>query len=138
YFQDHPDKTADIRVGNTSLGAIDHNSFEINFEMLVKMAEEEAEYRPISKYPAVKRDIALFVPFEVKVDEVQDVIENTAGELLADTDLFDIYENEERKSLAFHLIFQSHDKTLEEKEINDLMDKIFKAIEANPEWEVRR
>ncbi|MFA4890694.1 MAG: phenylalanine--tRNA ligase beta subunit-related protein, partial [Candidatus Paceibacterota bacterium] len=54
YFQDHPDKTADIRVGNTSLGAIDHNSFEINFEMLVKMAEEEVEYRPISKYPAVK------------------------------------------------------------------------------------
>ncbi|MBI4692254.1 MAG: C40 family peptidase [Candidatus Terrybacteria bacterium] len=138
YFADAKDKVADIRVGNTSIGVIDHNAFEINFEMLVKLAEEEAEYRPISKFPAVKRDIALFVPFEVKIDEVQDVIENTAGELLADTDLFDIFENSERKSLAFHLIFQSRNKTLEEKEINRLMDKIFKALEANPEWEVRK
>jgi len=129
---------ADIRVGNTSIGVIDHNAFEINFEMLVKMAEEEAEYRPISKFPAIKRDIAIFVPFETKIDEVQDVIENTAGELLVDTDLFDIFENKERKSLAFHLIFQSHDKTLSDNEVNKLMNKIFKAIEANPQWEVRK
>lgn len=138
YFQDHPDKTADIRVGNTSIGHIDHNGWEINFEMLVKMVEEEMEYRPISRYPAAQRDIAIFVPLNAKVIEVMDVIENTAGPLLIDMDLFDIYENNERKSFAFHLIFQSDKKTLSDKEISDLMEKIFKAIESNPQWEVRR
>ena len=66
------------------------------------------------------------------------VIENTAGKLLVDTDLFDIYENDERKSLAFHLIFQSPEKTLTDEEINSIMEKIFAAIEANDDWEVRR
>jgi phenylalanyl-tRNA synthetase beta chain len=138
FFQDHPDKTAEITVGNVSLGVVDHNAVEINFETLVKTAEEEAEFRPISKYPAVKRDISLFVPLETRITEVEDAIENAGGELLADSDLFDIYENEERKSLAFHLVFQSPDRTLAEKEINGVLDKIFKAIESNSEWEVRK
>ena len=63
---------------------------------------------------------------------------NTAGKLLIDTDLFDIYENEERKSLAFHLIFQSPEKTLTDGEVNGIMEKIFAAVEANPDWEVRK
>ncbi|MBU2109804.1 C40 family peptidase [Patescibacteria group bacterium] len=129
---------ADIRVGNTSIGHIDHGAFEINFEMLVRMADEQMEYMPISRYPAAQRDIAIFIPFNTKVIEVMDIIENTAGELLVDTDLFDIYENEERKSFAFHLIFQSQKKTLTDKEINALMNKIMDALDANPEWEVRR
>ena len=129
-----------MRIGNTSVGELDHNSFELNFEMLVKLAEEEAEYRPVSRYPAVKRDISLFVPMDTKVIEVMDVIENTAGPLLVDTDLFDIYEipEEGRKSFAFHLVFQSPEKTLSDKEINDLMDKIMDALDAQVEWEVRR
>ncbi len=138
YFRNSSDKAADIRVGNTSVGHIDNNGFEINFEMLVRMATEEVEYRPISRYPASKRDIAVFVPVETRMVEVEDAINNAGGELLIDVDLFDIYENEERKSLAFHLIFQSHDKTLSEKEINDLMNKIMEVIDANVDWEVRR
>ncbi|HDO23676.1 MAG TPA: hypothetical protein ENG99_00455, partial [bacterium] len=140
FFQDHPDKVADIRVGNTSIGLIDHIGWEINFEMLVRLATEEVEYRPISRYPAVKRDISVFVPLKTKVIEVLDVIENTAGMLLIDTDLFDIYElpDEDRNSFAFHLIFQSQEKTLSEEEINELMNKIMDALDANVEWEVRR
>ena len=140
WFNEHPQKTSEIMIGNTSVGHIDHGEFEINFEMLVRMATEEVEYRPISKYPAVKRDIAVFVPLKTKVIEIMDVIENTAGMLLIDTDLFDIYESEEkgRKSFAFHLIFQSQEKTLSEKEINGLMNKITDAIDANSQWEVRR
>ena len=140
YFEEHPQKAADVRIGNTSVGELDHNSFELNFEMLVKLAEEEAEYRPVSRYPAVKRDISLFVPMDTKVIEVMDVIENTAGPLLVDTDLFDIYEipEEGRKSFAFHLVFQSPEKTLSDKEVNDLMDKIMDALDAETLWEVRR
>ena len=77
-------------------------------------------------------------PFNEKVENVLDIIENTAGKLLVDTDLFDIYENEERKSLAFHLIFPVAEKTLTDEEVNGVMEKIFTAIEANDDWEVRR
>ncbi len=140
YFVEHEKKTAGIKIGNASAGHIDCNGAEINFERIVRLAEEEKEFRPISRYPAVNRDIALFVPMETKTDDVLNVIENSAGGLLIDTDLFDIYEmaDEDKKSFAFHMVFQSHKKTLSEKEINDLMDKIFKAIESNPQWEVRK
>lgn len=146
FYQDHENKTADIRIGNTSVGNIFSGQngqpagWEISFEMLAKMANEEMEYKPISKYPAVNRDVSVFVPLNTKVIEVMDIIENTAGELLIDTDLFDIYEDKtnDRKSFAFHLIFQSHDKTLSEKEITDLMNKIISALDSNIDWEVRK
>ncbi len=140
YFSDHPDKVAEIRIGNTSIGSIDHNGFELNFEELVKLAEEEMEFMPISKYPAVKRDIALYVPLDTRVTEVEDVIQNSGGQILSDVDLFDIYEEagEDRKSLAFHMIFQSYEKTLTDVEANELQTAIIKALEANSDWEVRK
>ena len=138
YYQDHDNRVAEVHADGKVIGHIDTNSFEFDFNELVKLADESAEYEPISKYPAIVRDIAVLVPLNEKVENVLDVIENTAGKLLIDTDLFDIYENEERKSLAFHLIFQSPEKTLTDEEVNGVMEKIFTAIEANPDWEVRR
>ncbi|MDP3051950.1 MAG: phenylalanine--tRNA ligase subunit beta [bacterium] len=133
---------AEIKVSSESVGYMDENAFEINLEKLIELADEEFEYRPVSKYPAVIRDIAIFVSQNTKVVEVLDVIENTAGNLLIDTDLFDIYEpetaGENKKSLAFHLIFQSREKTLNDKEVNALMDKIIKALEEKDDWEVRK
>lgn len=140
YYEESGERVANIRIGNTDIGIADHNGFELNFEELAKLVVEEKEYRPISKYPAITRDLALFAPMNEKVINILDIIENTAGELLVDTDLFDIYEQqaEDRKSLAFHLVFQSYEKTLTDAEINALMEKIFTAMEANPNWEVRK
>ena len=50
---------------------------------------------------AIVRDIAVFVPSNEKVENVLDIIENTTGKLLIDTDLFDIYENDEKKKSGF-------------------------------------
>ena len=140
WFDDSELGISEIMIGNTSIGIINHDEVEISFDMLVRLATEEIEYRPISRYPAVKRDVSVFVPLKTKVVEVLDIIENTAGMLLVDTDLFDIYEipDEDRKSFAFHLVFQSQEKTLSEEEINKLMNKIMDALDANVEWEVRR
>ena len=138
FYKDHDNKVAEVQADGKVIGHIDTNSFEFDFDELVKLADESVEYEPVSKYPAIVRDIAVFVPLNKKVENVLDVIENTAGKLLIDTDLFDIYENEERKSLAFHLIFQSPEKTLTDGEVNGIMEKIFAAVEANPDWEVRK
>jgi phenylalanyl-tRNA synthetase beta chain len=76
------------------------------------------------------------------VEEVLNKIETVGGKLVSDIDLFDIYEGEEipggKKNLAFHIIFQAEDRTLFSKEIEELQNKIIKALEENPEWEVRK
>ena len=119
---------AEVHIDGKVIGHIDHNSFEFDFGELIKLADESAEYEPISKYPAIVRDIAVLVPLNEKVENVLDVIENTAGKIIVDTNLFDIYENEERKSLAFHLIFQSPEKTLTDEEVNGVMEKFLRPL----------
>ncbi|HBB56427.1 TPA: hypothetical protein DEW47_02130 [Patescibacteria group bacterium] len=139
YYEDHDSKVAEVHADGKVIGHIDHNTFEFNFDEMVRLANENLEYKPISRYPIIARDIAIFVPADTKVEQVLDVIENTAGELLVDTDLFDIFEKEGRKSLAFRLMFQSPDKTLTDEEVNEIRDKIFKAMEdTNSDWEIRR
>jgi len=145
-FSDEGEETALIKHNGTILGIINNFSdqggsalgWEIDFDILKNVSDEEREYTPSSKYPAAMRDLSIFVPFRTKVVEVLDVIENTAGKLLFDTDLFDIYENEDRKSFAFRLVFQSYDKTLSDGEINEVMDKVIQALDEKVEWEVRK
>jgi len=128
--------------------------FEINLKQIIDAAKENSvdltenigfetgdfEYKAFSRYPAIIRDISLFVSAETGIEEVTDVIENMAGELLINSDLFDEYTppDEDRKSLAFRLVFQSFAKTLTDKEVNDIMEKIIKALEENTQWQVRK
>ena len=116
--------------------------FEIDFEKLEKLCSEETIYQPVSRYPAAVRDLAVLVPHQTRVEEVLNKIETVGGKLVSDIDLFDIYEGEEipggKKNLAFHIIFQAEDRTLSSKEIEELQNKIIKALEENPEWEVRK
>ncbi|PIP24949.1 MAG: phenylalanine--tRNA ligase subunit beta [Candidatus Nealsonbacteria bacterium CG23_combo_of_CG06-09_8_20_14_all_36_12] len=114
--------------------------FDIDFEKLQKLATEEQEYRPISRHPAAVRDISILVPQEIRVEEILNKIYDAGGFLIRDVDLFDIYEEikEGKKSLAFHLIFQAEDRTLSSQELNNLMEKIIKNLEKEPDWQVRR
>ena len=152
-----PNGSAEIRAGNDKIGFLGEISplvldklkipkkvsvFDINFEFLSKVASEEHEYMPISRYPAAVRDLAVLVPFKVKVVDVLNKINIAGGSLVRDVDLFDIYENENipsgKKNLAFHIIYQAKDRTLSSEEINQIQEEIIKVLEENPEWEVRR
>jgi phenylalanyl-tRNA synthetase beta chain len=115
-------------------------AFDIDFEKLAKLATEEHEYEPFSIYPAIVRDISVLVPKDVLVEDVMNVIEETAGKLIRDIDLFDIYEEieEERKSLAFHIIFQLKDRAILPEEVENAFQKIVENLEKNPNWEVRK
>ena len=116
--------------------------FDIDFEKLIKLCSEEHEYQPISQYPAAVRDIAMLVPLEVRVEEVLNKMNLVGGSLIRDIDLFDIYEGEElpagKKNLAFHIIYQAENRTLKSNEIDKIQKKIIKALEKEPEWEVRK
>jgi phenylalanyl-tRNA synthetase beta chain len=115
-------------------------AFDIDFEKLAKLATEEHEYEPFSIYPAIVRDISVLVPKDVLVEDVMNVIEETAGKLIRDIDLFDIYEEieEDRKSLAFHIIFQLKDRAISPEEVENAFQKIVENLEKNPDWEVRK
>jgi phenylalanyl-tRNA synthetase beta chain len=116
-------------------------AFEIDFEKLLKHADEENEYQPISKFPSAIRDIAILVPIGTKVAEILNVLNQAGGKLLKDVDLFDIFEGENipegKKNLAFHLIFQSSKKTLSFEEIDNLYKKIIRALEKKYSWQIR-
>jgi phenylalanyl-tRNA synthetase beta chain len=153
----HPKKCAEIKVNGKEIGFLGEISpkildgmdipvkvvlFDIDFEKLSKLASEEHEYRPISKFPAAVRDIAVLVPRLVRIEEVLNEIERAGGGLIRDIDLFDIYEGEElpqgKKNLAFHLIFQLEDRTLSSKEIDERQGKVIKVLEKKPGWQVRK
>jgi len=152
-----PKKCAEIKVDDQEMGFLGEISpkilgafkistkvvlFEVDFEKLVNLCSEEHEYQPISRFPAAVRDLAVLVPREVLVEEVLNKIEVSGGPLIRDVDVFDIYEGEElpkgKKNLAFHIIYQAEDRTLSSKEIDKIQRKIIKALEENPEWQVRR
>jgi len=153
----HPKKCAEIKIDGERIGFLGEISprildefkiktkvvyFDIDFEKLQKLCSEETIYQPVSRYPAAVRDLAVLVSHQTRVEEVLNKIETVGGKLVSDIDLFDIYEGEEipggKKNLAFHIIFQAEDRTLSSKEIEELQNKIIKALEENPEWEVRK
>jgi len=115
-------------------------AFDIDFEKLANLATEEHEYEPFSIYPAIVRDISVLVPKDVLVEDVMNVIEETAGKLIRDIDLFDIYGEieEDRKSLAFHIIFQLKERAILPEEVENAFQKIVENLEKNPNWEVRK
>ncbi|MEK7541949.1 MAG: phenylalanine--tRNA ligase subunit beta [Patescibacteria group bacterium] len=153
----HPYRRAEIKMGDEKIGVIGEihpdilkkikskgriAAAEIDMEKLARLATSEAEYRPIGKYPAMIRDIAVVVPRDTRTQEVENIISAAGGELLADTDLFDYFQDEnlqesEEKSLAFHLVFQSAERTLMDAEADAVMQRIVSALEEK-NWEVKK
>jgi phenylalanyl-tRNA synthetase beta subunit len=103
---------------------------------------EEKKYKPFSQYPFVLRDIAVWVPNKVSEEDLLEMIKKDAGELLANSRLFDTYipsppTGGGRVSYAFKLVFQSDEKTLTDEEINQIMDKITENLNKKEGFEVR-
>ena len=117
-------------------------AFDFDLENLLKFVQEEREYTPIPKYPAVVRDIAILVDKETRISEVMNVIYSAGVKYLEDVDLFDVYEGaglgQGRKSLAFHLIFQAQDHTLTDSEVNGEVEKILKVLREELNAEIRK
>jgi len=95
------------------------------------------KYKNISPYPYMLRDIAVWVPSEIKSDEVLSVIKNNGSELLIQNKLFDEYKKDHKVSYAFKLIFQSQKKTLTDTEINTIMDNMTSILNSKNGWKVR-
>jgi len=98
---------------------------------LLEIKTSKPKYKEISKFPAVKKDIALVVDKEIEALELVKTIKKACGSNIKDIEIFDVYEGkgieDGKKSLAYSLTFSSQDKTLTDDEINPLFEKIIVA-----------
>ncbi len=108
-----------------------------NYEGLFQKEMVPVEYVPFSVYPSVSRDIAVWVSEDTPQEELVDVIQKKAGDLLLrEPKLVDTYPKDGRVSYAYRLIFQSYEKTLTDVEVSVLMEAIAKEVKDRG-WEVR-
>lgn len=88
----------------------------------------EVTYKTFSFYPAIVRDVALWADSAIKKEEIQKIIESSAGLLCQRITLFDEFAKEGRVSYAFRLVFQSYDKTLTDVEVEPYMEMVYKSV----------
>nr|MBP9843295.1 hypothetical protein [Candidatus Paceibacterota bacterium] len=140
--------TAVSKTLNTSIDVKSENGVvEINIgDLINKMPAvanyqqpslvKDVAYRPFSNYPAIARDIAMWVTLGDSEEEINSLLKEQAGPLCVRITQFDRFEKEGRVSLAFRLVFQSYEKTLTDVEVNEIMDKVYEVVKAKG-WEVR-
>ncbi len=91
-----------------------------------------------SLFPFIARDVAVWVPENIKSAEVLKVIkENTGDMVIRGPELFDEFKKDGKVSYAFRMVFQSYDRTLTDAETNEIMAKITSKIKENNGWQVR-
>jgi len=152
----HPGRTAVVYVKGSSVGVIGeiHPSVTENYKIteriyamqidvqeLIKAAGGTRKVKPLPRYPAVERDIAIVVSQDIPAAEINRVIRKNAGKLLENISLFDIYQGEQIKpgfkSMAFSLKFQATDRTLTDEEVNSVYGKIQQALKDSFNAELR-
>ena len=123
----HPDVADTYGIGTKAYVAV------LDMPEITKRATFDRKYTGIAKFPAVTRDISMVMPKEILVGQVEEVIEKKGGAYLESYALFDLYEGaqikEGYKSVAYSIVFRAKDKTLEEAEISQAMEKILAGLE---------
>lgn len=106
---------------------------EINMDVLLHCENTEKKYKPLPKFPAVIRDIALIVDDDILVQDIEDIIKKQGGNMLEKVKLFDIYKGKQipqgKKSIAYSIVYRLENKTLTDKEVEKVHDKILRALE---------
>jgi len=116
---------------------------QIDWENLMRLKKSEIKVSPISKFPQTRRDLALVVDQSVEYDQLAQIAKKQGGAILSTVDLFDIYSNEEqlgegKKSYALKLIFSNPDRTLKDKEVDQVIQKIVRTADEKLGAKVRQ
>ena len=144
----HPGRTAGMYVNNELIGTygevshevvenygLSHTVYlaEIDIEKIVEFKNTEWKYEPLPKYPAMVRDIAVKVKDEVLVGDMEDTIKSINSHIIESVKLFDVYKGEHieagYKSTAFSVTYRNKERTLKDKEVETVHQKILEALE---------
>jgi phenylalanyl-tRNA synthetase beta chain len=145
----HPGQTAEILSAQGDhigwLGMLHPNlEKQLGFDSQVFLFELEQDlllnkqipaFKPLSKYPSVRRDLALIVQEEVSAEQITTCIKQCAEQTLQDVAIFDIYRGkgveEGSKSVALSLILQDDAQTLTDSEIDAIFNRVLEALMKN-------
>ncbi len=144
----HPGRCAEVYSGNRLLGILGqvHPTVQKNYEIdvpvylielplqaLYQYHSAKTEYKPIPKYPAVNRDLALVCAEEIYSGDIEAKIKKYAGKELESIRVFDVYRGSQvgdgKKSIAYSLSLRSADHTLADEEIDSIMTQILTGLE---------
>ena len=145
----HPGRQADVIVNDEVIGTfgevhpdtaakydLDARAYvaELRLQPLFAAIEKvRVLYKPLPRFPAVERDLALLCDEELPVADIQKTITKAGGKLLENVTLFDVYQGAQiaagKKSVAFSLYFRSADGTLSDADIDPVLKKIFTRLE---------
>lgn len=118
----HPEVLDNYNIGEKAYIAV------IDILKVTENATFDRKYEGIAKYPAVTRDLSMVMRKDILVGDIEKVFEKRGGSLLESMTLFDVYEGAQikigYKSVAYSLAFRAKDRTLEEKDIAPIMEKI--------------
>lgn len=144
----HPGRTANIVYNNKVLGVIGEvhpdvlenydidvpvYAGELDFATIIEEAKLNKKYKPLPKYPSIIRDLAVVLDKDIPVTDIEDVIWKWGEGIVEKVELFDVYEGEQipedKKSVAFSIIYRSYKKTLRDEDISEIHEKIVKEVE---------
>lgn len=144
----HPGKTAMVKFKNIDLGVfgeihpdvsenyeIDEECYvaELNLDALIQNTVTDVKYKPLPKFPAVSRDMAFIIDDSILVQQIEDIIKKQGGKILEDYKLFDIYKGKQipegKKSVAYSIVYRAEDRTLTDKEVEKVHNKILNSLE---------
>ena len=115
---------------------------ELNWTALMKVIrKQKVEYTEIAKYPAVSRDLALLIDQSVEFAQIEDIARQTERKFLKKVELFDVYEGDKlpagKKSYAVNFILQDAEKTMGDKQIDAIMQKLIQNLKQKLGAELR-
>jgi phenylalanyl-tRNA synthetase beta chain len=139
----HPLKTLNVCLNNENIGSlgeahpdildnyeIENNvyMFELDFEKLLKYSSKSPKFITFSRTPSIYRDLALIVDKNIPAEKVLKTISDFKNNLICEIKIFDFYQgkniNKDKKSLAFRIKFHSENRSLTDKEVNKIRDKL--------------
>ena len=138
----HPGSSASIILNGTDIGYIgkvhpnvvkdDVYVMEINLDLLENFHAKSLEYKEISKYPNIVKDVAFIVKDDVTNEMLVKEIKKSGGKYLVNIELFDLYKGEKldnnEKSLAYNLTFNDKDNTLTDDVVMPIFNRIIDDI----------
>jgi phenylalanyl-tRNA synthetase beta chain len=105
---------------------------ELSLDDLLSHANLKRKFTALPKYPSVKRDIAILLDDTINASNIYDVIKEEARGLVRSVDAFDLYKGQQiqeaKKSLAYTIEYRSDERTLNDKEVNDIHKKVQDAL----------
>jgi phenylalanyl-tRNA synthetase beta chain len=111
--------------------------FELDLARVLPHANFVPAYEDLTSFPAIRQDLAFWVPADRTAAELVDVVRGAGGKLLRDVRVFDVYAREGQTSLAVRLEFRASDRTLTDEEIAPQRNKIVEAVKSKLEGELR-